>query len=87
MQTQRVYRVAVALAKAGGCSSDWTLSLGTSMCGRSGPRKGKKTKQTKKQVKFLTTLVWVSLATYFLQIRKLRLRLRNVLIREIAKIT
>ena len=28
---------------SGGCSSDWTPSLGTSICCESGPRKGKKT--------------------------------------------
>ena len=32
----------MALAKAGGYSSDWTPSLGTSICRRSGPRNGKK---------------------------------------------
>ena len=33
-----------ALVWAGGYSSDWTHSLGTSMCRRSGPSKGKKSK-------------------------------------------
>ena len=41
----------MALAKAGGYSSDWTPSLGTSMCCRSGPRNGKKTKKKKKKKK------------------------------------
>ena len=36
--------IAVAVVKAGGYSSNWTPSLGTSICYRSGPRKGKKTK-------------------------------------------
>ena len=36
------YRVAVAMAKAGSCSSYLTLSLGTSMCQRCSPRKEKK---------------------------------------------
>ena len=40
--------VAVALVWAGGYSSRWTPSLGTSMCRRSGPRKGKKTKKKSK---------------------------------------
>ena len=44
----------VAVAKAGGYSSDWTPSLGTSICHGSGPRKGKKTKKKKKENK--TTL-------------------------------
>ena len=43
--------VAVALAQAGGYGSDWTPSLGTSMCRRSGPRNGKKTKKKKKKLK------------------------------------
>ena len=36
-------RVAVVLAQAGGYSSNQTPSLVTSICSRSGPRKGKKT--------------------------------------------
>ena len=42
-------RVAVAVAQAGGYGSDWTPSLGTSICCRSGPRNGKKTKRQKKK--------------------------------------
>jgi len=34
--------VAVAVAEAGGYSSDWTPSLGTSMCCRCGPQKTKR---------------------------------------------
>ena len=33
--------MAVAVVQAGSCSSDWTLSLGTSICCRCGPRKTK----------------------------------------------
>ena len=40
--------VAVAVAQAGGYSSDSTPSLGTSICCRSNPRKGKKTPPLKK---------------------------------------
>ena len=50
-QMQLGSRVAVAVVQAGGYSSDWTPSLGTSMCRRSSPRKGKKTKQTNKPQK------------------------------------
>ena len=42
--------VAVALVKAGGYSSDSTPSLGTSICCRSSPRNGKKTKKKKDNV-------------------------------------
>ena len=38
----------MALAQAGGYSSGLTLSLGTSICHRSGPRKGKKTTKQNK---------------------------------------
>ena len=48
MQTLLGSRVAVALAQAGGYSSGLTLSLGTSICHRSGPRKGKKTTKPNK---------------------------------------
>ena len=46
--------VAVALVQAGGCSSDQTPSLGTSICccGR-GPRNGKKTKKKKKKIELM----------------------------------
>ena len=40
--------VAVALVQAGSYSSDWTPSLGTSICCRSVPRNGKKPKNKKK---------------------------------------
>ena len=43
MQTQFRSCIAVALLKAGGYSSDWTPSLGISMCHRSSPRNGKNT--------------------------------------------
>jgi len=43
LQMQLRSGVAVALALAGGYSSDLTPSLGTSMCHGSGPRKGKHT--------------------------------------------
>ena len=42
-------RVAVAVAQAGGYTSDSTPSLGTSICRRSGPGKDKKTKKKKKR--------------------------------------
>ena len=31
--------IVVSVAQAGSCSSDWTPSLGTSMCSRCGPKK------------------------------------------------
>ena len=37
--------VAVAVAVAGSCSSDWTPSLGTSICYGCGPKKKKKKKR------------------------------------------
>ena len=43
LQMQLGSGIAVALAKTGGYSSDYTASLGTSMCHGSGSRKGKKT--------------------------------------------
>ena len=42
LQTGLASSVAVAAAQAGGCSSDQTPSLGTSMCCWSGPRKKEK---------------------------------------------
>ena len=63
LQMQLGSRVAVALASAG-CSSHSTPSLGTSICSRSGPRKGKKTKKEKKQV--LVRIVLVGNARPFL---------------------
>ena len=49
LQTRLRSRVAVVLAQAGGYSSDWTPSLGTSICCGSGPRNSKKTKKKKKK--------------------------------------
>jgi len=37
--------VAVAVAQAGSCSSDWTPSLGPSICRRCGPKKKQKKKK------------------------------------------
>ena len=51
MQTRLGSRVAVALASASGYSSDWTPSLGTSLCRGSGPRNSKKTKKKRKERK------------------------------------
>ena len=48
-QTRLGSRVAVALAEAGGYSSDSIPSLGTSICRRSGPRKKAKTPTHKKK--------------------------------------
>ena len=44
-QTQLGSQIAVAVVKAGSCRSDSTLSLGTSICHRSGPEKIKKKKR------------------------------------------
>ena len=45
--------IAVAVVKAGSYSSNWTSSLGTSICCECGPRKDKKNKKTnKKKVDF-----------------------------------
>ena len=44
-------RVAVALVQASSYSSDSTLSLGTSICRRGGPRNGKKIKKNKTKQK------------------------------------
>ena len=44
LQTWLRSRVAVGLVQASGYSSDWTPGRGTSICRRSGPRKGKKPK-------------------------------------------
>ena len=46
---------AVAVAKASRCSSSWTPSLGTSICCGHGPRKDKKTKQTKQKTNALSS--------------------------------
>ena len=46
-QTLLRSHVAVALASAGSCSSDWTPSLGTSICCGYGPKKTKKKKLEK----------------------------------------
>ena len=51
-QTRLGSATAVALAEAGSCSSDWTPSLGTSICRKCGPEKCKnkqKTPQKQKQ--------------------------------------
>ena len=45
LQTQLGSRIAVAMAKAGGYSSNWTPSLGISICCRWGPKKTKKKRQ------------------------------------------
>ena len=43
--------VAVAVAKAGSCSSDYTPSLGTSICHECGPKMTKKKKNTLLEIK------------------------------------
>ena len=48
-QTRLGSGIAVAVAQAGGYSSNSTPSLGTSICHRSGPRKGKKDQEKKKK--------------------------------------
>ena len=50
-QMQLRSHVAVAVLQASGYSSDWTPSLGTSICRESGPRNGKRTKKKKKSRK------------------------------------
>ena len=42
-------RSRVAVAVAGSCSSDWTPSLGTSICHRHGPKKKKKERKKEKE--------------------------------------
>ena len=49
-QTRFRSHVAVALMDAGGCSSDLTPTLGTSMCHGSGSRKGRKTQKKKSYI-------------------------------------
>ena len=63
MQTLLGSRVAVALAQAGGYSSGLTLSLGTSICHRGGPRKGKKTTKQNIQASSKTNAPYVHLGT------------------------
>ena len=46
LQTQLGSGVAVAAVEAGSCSSDWTPSLGTSICYRYNPEREKKKKNT-----------------------------------------
>ena len=46
-QTRLRFCVAVAVAQAGSCSSDWTFSLGTSICHGCGPKKTKERKRYK----------------------------------------
>ena len=62
--------VAVAVAQAGGCSSDSTPSLGTSMCCRCGPKK-QTNKQTNKTLLSCTLDVelnnYTNIAQYNLQ--------------------
>ena len=56
--------VAVAVVQAGGCSSHQTLSLGTSICCRCDPRKGKKTQtHTEKKLKYLMFMAVVVIQT------------------------
>ena len=50
-QTRLGSCVAVAVAQAGGYNSDWTPSLGTSMCHECGPKKKKKKKKKEKKSK------------------------------------
>ena len=51
--------VDVALASAGGYSSDWTPSLGASICGKCGPQnKTNKTPQSQKQPKMSGSTAW-----------------------------
>ena len=49
-QTRFTSGIVVVVVQAGSCSLDWTTSLGTSICRRSGPRNGIKTKKRKKKV-------------------------------------
>ena len=49
-QTWLRFHIAVAVAWAGGWSSDWTPSLVTSICHRCGPRKDKKKKKEEEEV-------------------------------------
>jgi len=49
LKTQLGSQVAVAVAVAGGCSSNWTPSLGTSICCRCGPKIEKKKKKRRKK--------------------------------------
>ena len=53
LQTRLGSCVAVAVAEAGSCSSDSTPGLGTSICCRSGPRNGKKTKKKREKRKII----------------------------------
>ena len=50
-QVQLRYCITVAVKKASGYSSDWTLSLGTSMCLMYDSKKAKKKKKKKKKKK------------------------------------
>ena len=45
--------IAVAVVEAGNCSSDWTPSLGISICLRYGPKKQSKNKKTKQKNSFI----------------------------------
>ena len=64
--------VAVALAEASSNSSDWTPSLGTSVCCRYGPKKTKKTK--KKFKKSLTLSITCAKQSQFLVRHRVRPR-------------
>ena len=57
-------RAAVAVDEAGGCSSDWTPSLGTSICHRCGPKNN--TKPTR-SVQVLLVPAWVAASPQTLQ--------------------
>ena len=45
--------VAVAVVYVGGCSSDSTSSLGTSICLKGGPKKNKKRKEKEKELNIM----------------------------------
>ena len=57
LQTRLGSHIAVAQVQASSYSSDSTPSLGTSICCRSSPRKGKKTKKKKKDINHTFTKV------------------------------
>ena len=60
LQTRLGSRIAVALAEAGGYSSDWTPSLGNSICRGSSPRKDKKKNALFMEVELIHNVVLVS---------------------------
>ena len=62
-------RCGSSVVYASSCSSNWTSSLGTSICRRGGPKKKKKKKKTKtnKQkphLKMLLALTWVAMLVW-----------------------